>query len=447
MSVHSDLRAGIDLYIIIENGSGASGRGAGGTEVEVVTSGQLTLTSALCAAGPKSIGLTLEGAIVIDAASITIDTSCKYGAAGKPAEPHGEGTVLALSVNCVITGNTGFEPGLIRGTPLTDNAMSDHSCSIGCLEEQAVPAEVHVKVNKSRGDVLDLDHAELQHLEHEESDSGIAALLTVGLKCLQDCTSSLEVKSTPEKIVFVHEIEKIAKDLAVALIDPCGDPDTENGDAVTVLTILRINILNLLATTVVGSTVCNVYVKGSKFKFRAKILSVFGLQAAVDHSKVVGSQDDSDVSGHQSAGPGRVIRTGNLGLSSFETLEVTNVNDSIAIVASLGNCNPEGCTSLDAKTNHSVLLLSATVHVSVGMTDPDPEIQLSGIDVDGNDAHPKDTRFINVEAVVAADGSASCETPSKDHVLAPDGDYCRKGSDALEGESPVRNDKLIHACK
>lgn len=53
---------------------------------------------------------------------------------------------------------------------------------------------------------------------------------------------------------------------------------------------------------------------------------------------------------------------------------MTNVNDSIAIVASLGNCNPEGCTSLDAKTNHSVLLLSATVHVSVGMTDPDPEI-------------------------------------------------------------------------
>lgn len=34
-----DIAPGIDLYIMTTNGTGASGRGAGGTEVEVVTSG------------------------------------------------------------------------------------------------------------------------------------------------------------------------------------------------------------------------------------------------------------------------------------------------------------------------------------------------------------------------------------------------------------------------
>lgn len=38
-SVRPDMAAGMDLYMFMVNGTGASGRGAGGTEVEVVVSG------------------------------------------------------------------------------------------------------------------------------------------------------------------------------------------------------------------------------------------------------------------------------------------------------------------------------------------------------------------------------------------------------------------------
>lgn len=156
-----------------------------------------------------------------------------------------------------------------------------------------------------------------------------------------------------------------------------------DGVAATVVTILRINILNLVATSGVGSSVCNVAVKGSVAKLRAKILSVLGLSAAIDHSKKVGASDDSEVSCPYSAGHGRMIRTGNLGLSFEVALKGTVDGESAAVLASLGNCNPEGCAYFEAKTNHSVLLLSAAVHVTVGMTDTDSVIELSGIGKDG----------------------------------------------------------------
>lgn len=91
----------------------------------------------------------------------------------------------------------------------------------------------------------------------------------------------------------------------------------------------------------------------------------------------------SEKSGPDAAGHGRIIRTGNLGLSFIEPSVVTYDADSVVVVASLGNCNPEGWTNLDAKTNHSVLLFSAAVHVSSGCTDADTAIELSGTGSDG----------------------------------------------------------------
>lgn len=41
---------------------------------------------------------------------------------------------MALSVNCVMTGNTSFEHGLMAVTPLTDDEISNHSWTIGCSE-------------------------------------------------------------------------------------------------------------------------------------------------------------------------------------------------------------------------------------------------------------------------------------------------------------------------
>lgn len=66
------------------------------------------------------MGKPIEGAIVMDPAPCAAETSCVYGAAGKPAEPHGEGSYSTLSVDCVMTVNTLLEHGVIRGTPLTD---------------------------------------------------------------------------------------------------------------------------------------------------------------------------------------------------------------------------------------------------------------------------------------------------------------------------------------
>lgn len=71
------------------------------------------------------------------------------------------------------------------------------------------------------------------------------------------------------------------------------DGSTLDGVATTVVTISRINILNFCNTAVVGSAVCNVNVRGSSCKFRAKLLSVFGLKMAKTHPEEVGSTFDS----------------------------------------------------------------------------------------------------------------------------------------------------------
>lgn len=78
-----------------------------------------------------------------------------------------------------------------------------------------------------------------------------------------------------------------------------------------------------------------------------------------------------------------MIRTGNLGLSPLEAEEVTKNSDPPALSVSSGNCNPEGWTYVPAKVNHPVLLLPAAVHVSVGMTNTNSKLDLTGNGKDG----------------------------------------------------------------
>lgn len=78
-----------------------------------------------------------------------------------------------------------------------------------------------------------------------------AACNTVGLLCLYVC--ALMIDSAKEGTVY-GEGEKSFE---------LKDGSTLDGVATTVVTISRINILNLCNTAVVGTAVCNVAVKGS----------------------------------------------------------------------------------------------------------------------------------------------------------------------------------------
>lgn len=83
------------------------------------------------------------------------------------------------------------------------------------------------------------------------------------------------------------------------------------------------NILNLHATPSVGPAVKKVAEKGPEALKPAKILPVLGLKAAIGHPEKVGPSLHPEKSGPDSAGHGRMMRTGNLGLPKEETEEVT----------------------------------------------------------------------------------------------------------------------------
>lgn len=106
---------------------------------------------------------------------------CETKAAGKPAEPPGFGPLLTIPVDCVITVNTVFEHGVIRGPPLADDEASNHPMSIGRDEKYALTAEVHAKVNDPHHCAENL---ELEHIIAAETDPSITEVNAVGLKCL-----------------------------------------------------------------------------------------------------------------------------------------------------------------------------------------------------------------------------------------------------------------------
>lgn len=118
------------------------------------------------------------------------------------------------------------------------------------------------------------------------------------------------------------------------------------GMSVTVVTMSRMMVIDLVTTAVVGSVVRYVYEVGSEFKFRAKCTSVFGSCVVLSTSECVGSSDDSRVTGPHMRGPGRTSRTGNLGDTSLRSK--FSVMDAESMSASLGNCNPDGRTLFDA---------------------------------------------------------------------------------------------------